>query len=42
VKIELGTLPVRAQRIVVSLAPVADGGNLRWSELAVDDVALFR
>lgn len=38
-EIELGTLPVRAQRISVSLAPVADDGDLRWSELAIDNVA---
>lgn len=38
-EIELTTLPVRAQRIAVSLAPVADGSDLRWSELAIHNLA---
>jgi len=39
VEIELGTPPVRAQHIAMSPAPDADRGNLRWSELTVDNVA---
>jgi hypothetical protein len=38
-EIQLDTMPVREQRIAVSLAPFADGGDLRWRELAVDDIA---
>jgi hypothetical protein len=39
VEIELGTLPVGAQRIPVPLAPLAKDDDLRCSELAVDNVA---
>jgi hypothetical protein len=38
-EIELGTPPVRAQRIAISRASTANGSDLRWSELAVDNVA---
>ena len=38
-EIALGTLPVGAKRIAMSRAPTANSSNLRWSELAVDDVA---